>query len=325
MLIGSITMNPDAPPAVLIRAVQLAESLGFQECYIADQGFSRDLYVMLAVLAGATRRIHLGPGVTHPYTRHPAAAAVAIASLDELSGGRAFLGMGAGGSRTLAPLQIERENPLRMCREAVEIARLLWQGGPATYTGEYFQLAGPRLNFACRPDIPIHWAARGPQMLALGGKLADAVMLHGIPRFEIASTAEHVRRGAERAGRTVRLQLAVPLIYDEASRESARRRTVYRLVDSTEAVQARLGLTPPQLAEIRRLMTTEGLAAAAPLVSDAVLSEFALEGTVDDYAATLRPMFTQLGLGGLTVEVSDPKEAEAVLPRAAELLARLQA
>ncbi len=325
MLISSITMNPDAPPASLARAVQQAEALGFEECYIADQGFSRDLYVTLAMLAGATRRIHCGPGITHPYTRHPAATAVAIATLDELSGGRAFLGIGAGGSRTLAPLQIERTNVLRSCRETVEIARRLWQGGPVDYAGEHFRLAGARINFPCRPDIPVHWAARGPQMLALGGELADVVMLHGIPRFEIASTAGHVRRGADRAGRQVRLQYAVPLVYDERSRESARRRTVYRLVDSPEAVKTRLGLTPPQVDEMRRLITTQGPAAAAHLVSDEVLGHFVLDGTVEDYLGVLGPLFENLGLGGLTVEVSDPQEAEHVLPRAADLLARLRA
>ena len=152
-----ITMNPDAPPQTLAATVQLAEELGFYYCYVADQGFSRDIYVTLTALATATRRIHLGPGVTHPYTRHPVAAAVAIASLDELSGGRAFHGLGAGGSRTLGPLQIDRASPLTACREAAEIARRLWQNDVVNYSGEIFRVKEARLNFPARPDAGPGW------------------------------------------------------------------------------------------------------------------------------------------------------------------------
>lgn len=316
-----ITLNPDAPPSRLVETVQLAEELGFYYCYVADQGFSRDVYVTLTALATATRRIHLGPGVTHPYTRHPAAAAVAIASLDELSGGRAFLGLGAGGSRTLGPLQINRTNPLAACREAAEISRRLWQGGPATYEGDHFQVKEARLNFPARPSIELHWAARGPKMLSLGGELADVVMLHAIPRFELANVVASVRQGAAKAGRRVELMYAVPLVYDEASRETARMRTVYRLVDSTPQVKARLGLGPELEAGMRRLVTTQGPQAAAHLVSDEVLSHYVLEGDVAACAATLAELFRTHGLDGLTVEVPDPVQATVLLPRAAEVVA----
>jgi 5,10-methylenetetrahydromethanopterin reductase len=321
-MITSITLNPDAPPAALNQTVQLAESLGFEECYIADQGFSRDVYVTLAAVAAATSRIRLGPGVTHPYTRHPAATAVAIAALDELSGQRAFLGLGAGGSRTLTPLQIERASPLQACREAVEIARLLWRG-EANYSGKHFQLAHARLTFPCRPNIPVHWAARGPRMLALGGELADVVILHAIPRFDIPSVVECVRQGAARTNRMPRLQYAVALVHSPASREAARRRTVYRLVDSSTTVKERLGITPTLEAEIRRLVSTSGPAAAAHLVPDEVLSQFILEGDARECARQLRQLFAANGLDGLTIEVTDPANSVDLLRHAATVIEEL--
>ncbi|MCG3208408.1 MAG: F420-dependent glucose-6-phosphate dehydrogenase [Anaerolineae bacterium] len=319
-----ITMNPDAPPGTLIQIVKQAEDLGFSYVYVADQGFSRDVYVTLTLLASATNKIHLGPGVTHPYTRHPVVAAVSIASLDEFSGGRAFLGLGAGGSRTLEPLQLTRTNPLQMCREAATIARRLWQGAAVNYQGNHFQLKEAGLNFPVRADIELHWAARGPKMLALGGELADVVMLNGIPHFELENVVKHVRAGAERAGgRKVQLQYAVPLVYDEASRESARMRTVYRLVDSAEHVKAKLGISPELNAEMRRLVTEKGPQAAAHLVSDELLQHFILEGTPDDNANTLHHLFKTYGLDGLTIEVHDPLSATTLLPRAAEIVNRL--
>ena len=58
----------------------------------------------------STDAMEIGPGITNPYTRHPAQTAAAIASLDEVSQGRAFLGIGAGGSLTLDPLGIAGDN-----------------------------------------------------------------------------------------------------------------------------------------------------------------------------------------------------------------------
>ena len=76
---------------------KVADECGFSSItHIDSQILSRDVYVSLAHAAGKTSRIRLGQGVTNPYTRHPSVTANATASLDELSGGRAFLGIGAG-------------------------------------------------------------------------------------------------------------------------------------------------------------------------------------------------------------------------------------
>src|SRR5512139_2931545 len=75
------------------------EEHGFDLLGIADsQSVFRELYVALTVAALNTSRIRLGPLVTNPLTRHPVVTASAISSVDELSGGRALLGLGSGDS-----------------------------------------------------------------------------------------------------------------------------------------------------------------------------------------------------------------------------------
>jgi 5,10-methylenetetrahydromethanopterin reductase len=318
-----LTMNPDAPLAKLIKAVQLAESLGFNYCYIGDQGFSREVYVTLSALAGATKRIQLGPGVTHPYTRHPAVAAAAIASLDEFSAGRAFFGVGAGGTRALGPINVERANPLRACREEVEIARLLWSGQSVSYHGEFFSLTDARLDVPCRSDIEVHWAARGAKMLSLGGEIADVVMLHGIPRFALGDVVATVKKAALKLGRKIRMHYAVRVLYDEASRESARARTAFQLVDSAESIKTKLGVTPKLAAELRRLVTTQGPRAAAHLVSDEILRNYVLDQEPEACASILRELVKLNSIDGLTVEVSDPLEADTLLPYAGGIIGRI--
>ncbi len=323
MLNKSITLNPDASTAQIIRTVQLAEELNFDTCYIADQGFTMDVYVTLTALACNTKRIRLGPGVTHPYTRHPVVSAVSIASLDQFSGGRAFLGVGAGGSRSLVPMQISRTKPVQMAREMVEIARQLWQEPLVNYKGEFFSLSNAKLGFPCRKDIEIHWAARAPKMLELGGELADVNLLFGIPRFDLENVIGTVRKGIKKTNRASRIHCAVNLVYDEPSREIARARTVYRLVDSTEEVKTKLGLSKEKVEEIRHLVSTTGFRSAAFLVTDEILSHFVIEGSQTACAKQIHDLVTTLGLAGITIEVPDPANAEKLLYFSAEVLSRI--
>ena len=320
---NGIHLNPDGPLDDVLDAVRLAEDMGFHYCYVADQGFGRDVYVVLTLLATATSRIHLGPGVTHPYTRHPAATAVAIASLDEVSGGRAFLGLGAGGSLTLTPLQLQHVELLRSCRDAAAIARLLWSGETVNYEGARFHLDGARLRAPCRSDIELHWAARGPRMLALGGEVADVVVLHAIPRFELENVVSAVRNGASEPDRTVELQYGVPVVFDERSWEAARMRTVYRIVDSTDHVKAELGLSSEKCEEMRSTVMTKGPEQAAHLVTDDVLRQFVFDSSAEDAAAVMRGLFDTHGFSGLTISINELTDAPAILPRAAELIAQL--
>src|SRR5690349_10046378 len=85
--------------AVAPRTAARAEAQGFDGMVVVDsQNLAGDPFVGLALAARETSRLHLGTGVTNPATRHPAAAAAAIASVHVASGGRAHLGIGRGDS-----------------------------------------------------------------------------------------------------------------------------------------------------------------------------------------------------------------------------------
>jgi len=110
----------DDPPNRLLELAGLAEDLGYDCFWHADEKFHRDPFVGLSLLAANTRRLQLGVCVTEPYARHPALIAMAIASLAELAPGRMVLGLGAGGSGFPA-MGVVREHPSTALREAVGI------------------------------------------------------------------------------------------------------------------------------------------------------------------------------------------------------------
>ncbi len=109
----AVNLMPDGPAGRVAELARLAEDRGASRCLVYDEGLhTRDVYVTLSAVAAATTRMPIGPGITNPFVRHPGATASAIATLDELSGRRAFLGLGAGGGLTLGPLAIDRVRPV---------------------------------------------------------------------------------------------------------------------------------------------------------------------------------------------------------------------
>src|SRR5436309_5928427 len=221
MIKAGISTNqvPGVSVAAMAELTAEAERLGFRRCWVCDQGLDcRDVFVTLAAAAARTRTIQLGTGITHPYTRHPAVTAAAIASVDELSGGRAFLGIGAGGADTLLPLGLERRRPLAAVREMIQLTRALNRGGAVDFDGEAFQLRGARVDYA-RPDLEIWLAGRGSKMLALGGELADGVLLDFIHKDLLAEHVRTVRSGAKLTGNTPRICYSTVIVTDEQALE----------------------------------------------------------------------------------------------------------
>src|SRR6266436_5297464 len=152
----------DAPIAQLVERARLAEANGYSRVWLADERFYREVYSCLGQLAAHTSSVLLGPCVTDPYTRHPALTAMAIATLDEISGGRATLGIGAGISG-FAELGIERRKPACAIRESIELIRALLRGETVDFDGEVIAGDQSRLSFSPpRPAVPIYVASNGP-------------------------------------------------------------------------------------------------------------------------------------------------------------------
>lgn len=183
------------PPEQMATWSREADEAGFERIGIGDsQSLYRDVYVALAVTAQQTQRALIGPRVTNPITRHPAVTASAIASIDELSGGRAFLGIGTGHSALLnigqTPASRER------LRSYVACIKALFDYGEAEYDGRPVRLSWP----ARRPPIIV--AAAGPKALELAGEIGDGVIVGcGMTQPAIDDALRRLQVGAARGGR----------------------------------------------------------------------------------------------------------------------------
>jgi len=99
-----------------------------------------------------------------------------VATLDEVSGGRAVLGVGAGDASTLRNLGFERDRPLRRVLETFKVAQDLWAGERVDHDGT-FVARDAGLNYEVG-EVPVYVGAQGPHMLRMAGKHADGVLVN---------------------------------------------------------------------------------------------------------------------------------------------------
>ena len=193
MKFGTIEIPRSVSGAV--ANARLAEAAGFDLVGVADsQSVFREAYVTAAMILSQTTRVRVGPTVTNPITRHPAVAASAIATLNEIGDGRCLFGIGSGDSAILNL----GEKPFNLAgmRSAVETMKALLRGQHVEWQGREIHT-----QWVPRP-LPVYIAAEGPKTLELAGEVADGVICGlGLEPEIVARCLEHLRRGAERAGR----------------------------------------------------------------------------------------------------------------------------
>lgn len=195
-----IEFVPSDPVLKLAHYTKLAETQGFDNVWITDHYNNRDVYTTLTFLALNTNKIKLGTGVTNPYTRNIAITASSIAAVNEISDGRAILGLGPGDKATFDAMGIEWTKPLATSKESIQALRAFFSGKKVNMDGEMVKIAGAKMAFKAG-NIPIYLGAQGPKMLELAGEVADGVLINAShPKdFEIAIKA--IKVGAEKVGR----------------------------------------------------------------------------------------------------------------------------
>jgi F420-dependent oxidoreductase-like protein len=189
---------PDGTAGIGARLAEIgrtADEAGFTSLWVMDHFFQIPMvgaaeepmlesYTALSYLAGHTQRIRLGAMVTAVAYRHPGALVKSVSTLDVLSGGRAYLGIGAGWYEREAqglglpfpPLKTRFEQ----LEETLQIVRQMWSGSTTPYEGRHFQLAEPinSPQVLSQPHPPILIGGGGEQKtLRLVAQYADACNL----------------------------------------------------------------------------------------------------------------------------------------------------
>jgi len=187
-----------------VDMVQFAEELGYGYVSMGETS-GRSVPIIMGLLAERTDEIGITDDVLSPYSRTPSTLGQTAATLQELSGGRFRLRLGAS-SPALAERWhgVDFERPLRHVREAVEIAREVQTGDRVNYDGDFFSPEGMAFEGPVPEEpAPVDVAALGPKSVEMAGRFADGWVPQLLTVEAIEERMEDLKRGAELGDRSV--------------------------------------------------------------------------------------------------------------------------
>lgn len=302
--------------AEVVRLAQMVEEAGFDRLGISDVPLYPDCFQLQVLCAQATRRVQIGPLVTNPYSHHPALLASAVATLAEVSDGRAFLGLGWGAG--LDQIGIAQPRPVAALRDSIFIINGLLAGKTVTYKGPVFRVSNARMVRVPGRRVPIGLGTRSPQTMRLAGEMADMAIVGA--RYMTPEMARQYRvwvlEGAGRTGRRPQDVEIVPRLTLCVSRDGALARKSVKL----HAAYYLTLLKPPEIAiEPERMMRIEAAVRRASgwyfapdvsypdeihdLVSDDIVKRFAIAGTPHECLEQMRE-FAQLGFTSASMNLA---------------------
>lgn len=194
----------DEPLERYVELVERAESQGFATAWFTEVA-GADAIALASAAALRTERITLATGVVPITTRSAPLIAMGAATLQDLSGGRALLGIG-----TSTPTVIGRwhglpfDAPATRLAETIAAVRAVFAGQPA-YAGARVRTTGFHLGLTAPMMPPIHVAALGPRTLRLAGRIADGALLTLASCDHLARMGAVLRESARAAGTRGRL------------------------------------------------------------------------------------------------------------------------
>jgi 5,10-methylenetetrahydromethanopterin reductase len=311
----SYAMLPDYSLEECLRAIRLADELGFHAVYAADETWHKDLWLLFAAAAAQTSRIRMGPSVSPVTLREPTLIAQAAATLDELTGGRAEVVLSSGNFGLLAQYKLDwtKTKPLSRVVEAVHVVRTLLDDGAISYDGEFFRYDG-LFTFA-RPvqeRLPVKMGAmRGPKSFEAAAEHSDGchhALSYSREAYEYA--AEHLRIGAERAGKDwttldFGAWVVVAVGRDSAAAKDAARSMVGIYASSMPAEQLeRHGVDAAELKPIVDAIAGGDLARGIELTSPELTEKLSFSGTPEEVTAKIKEI-EPTGVNHLIAAITD--------------------
>lgn len=301
---------------------KLADEAGFFACGLADSQFwVNDPYPILGVAATGTKRVKIGTMITNPITRFPSVTACAISTINELSNGRAFLGIGAGFTSVLE--MCLKQATVEQCRQSVKEIQELCMGSPVNYGSCRTTLRTPG------GKIPIYLAADGERMLGLAGEVADGVILT-LHRSQdlLDQSLRLVHEGATSSGRdssTIKLLCIADYCISENRRHAKDllKPCVGGILSAKPSLVKESGISGRYFERIQSLSANLGLysidllhsqdweQAAEQLADfpDEVTEKFAIGGNADDVIRGIRAL-EKIGISQVILRSPFPRSFE---------------
>ena len=291
----------------LIGIYKKAEELGFENAWVSDYVHLREVFSTLASIALFTERIKLGTFVTNPFTRNPLIVASAISTLDEISDGRAILGLAVGDETILRMTGCSWIKPLKAMREAVKIIRSALSGEAVVYEGEIFKARGIQFVYKPKRKIPIYIGCRNPKMCELAGEISDGVLFDLTHPIEVKEALQRAKLGVEKSGRSIEqfFKAACPIISvgpEEKAKKAAAWVVALIVSNAKEEVLLRHDIKLEDVDKVKEALSRGRLDEAENYVTDEMMETFSIVGPVEKCISSIEELF-KIGLDHLALAI----------------------
>src|SRR5262245_35852610 len=295
----SYAFLPDHPVTELVDAIALADELGFYGAYGADETYHKDQWLVAAGAGTRTKNIKHSPCVTHVISKEPTILAHSIATHDELSNGRAEAVFSIGNIAMLDQYHVDWKTggQIRRLREAHHVMRTMLDEGKIDFEGEFYRYTG--LFTSARPvqeHVPLKIGAmRGPRSFELAGEISDGMhqaLAYSTEAMSYAS--EHVRKGAEKAGRDAsQLDLGAWMVTSisedgEAAKQAARVCVAFYIPAMPREQIERHGIDPDALQPIFDAFGVGDVEKAVELTTMELTEKLSLSGSPDEWVQRIK-------------------------------------
>lgn len=272
--------------AATLEEIRAADEAGLDSVWISEDPDGWDAFAVLGAAARMTTRIRLGTGVTNPYLRHPNLMAMSVATLDRLSNGRAFLGLGRGQPEWYSrALNMTIGSPLQALTDTVDLLHQWWEPPFVANGGRQIRVDNWAHAFGPEGSPPIYLAAVGPKALELAARRFDGILM---TEFASESFLEGViaeaRARREDAGLShkpfpIFLRTAIH-VTDDPEPALEQRKNMIALVNSLPGMARQIDVpgfdVPAMMAQVRAVMhTAEQLARGGAFIDMRKVADFA--------------------------------------------------
>ena len=325
MSVGLVLGSAIAPER-LPGLARLAEELGYDELWFAEDYFFTGGISGAAAALGATQRIPVGLGVVSAVVRHPALLAMEIATLDRVHPRRLRAGIGLGVPAWLRQMGIKPRSPLSAMRECVTAVRALLDGEELTTEGRCFSFDRVRLAYTPDAPVPLYMGVLAPKAMRMSGEIADGNVL------SVLSTPAYVRwareraaEGAREAGRSGARALSTFAFFsvdrdgDRAKRDLRESVAFYLAAGGRNALTDAYGISD----ELEAMLESGGPAAVEREMPARWLDDLAVAGEPDECAEKIRRLLDAGADSVALFPMPSGRSEEMIRAGAANVLPRL--
>lgn len=271
----------------VVNFCKLAESKDIDFAWITNHYNNRHCYPTLAAIAQATTTLKMGPGIMNAFTDTPAAMASFICTLNEISDGRAVLGIGPGDLSTLPKLAIQPEKPVARLEEAVTVIRKLCAGEEVkTPDMQFFKYQGAKLtgvNLPGKKGVQVYIGAQGPKVLELAGKVGDGALINASNPKDFQVAIPIIKASCEKVGKKgfdVGAYTAMSIDRDvKKARNAAKIVAAFIAAGSPPDLLKRHGLDLGNVDKIKAALGKFDFKTVGELVGDKEIDAFTIAGT----------------------------------------------